>query len=67
VMGRCTKCNILIYASYEKIGKRKVWDVHFETQAPGKRKPRKEFWFWVAVLIFVGILARVIWEGFGAQ
>jgi hypothetical protein len=67
VMGKCSKCNLLIHASYEKIGKRKVWDVHFENSAPGKKKPRKEFWFWVVVLIIMSILARVFLEGSGAQ
>jgi hypothetical protein len=67
VMGHCSKCKTLIHVSYEKIGGRKVWDMHFEKPPPPKKPKPKEFWFWVMVLIVLGILFRVFRQVYGAQ
>lgn len=58
-VGKCAKCDILIYASYQKDGGRQIWEVHMEKSATSKPKPKSEFWFWMLVLIIGGLLVRV--------
>ena len=64
-MEKCSKCGILIHASYEqKEGGRKVWDIHFEKPPEAKKKepPPKDGCLTLMLLIMAVIVAVALYR-----
>jgi len=59
---RCSKCGILVYATYEqRDGGRKVWDIHFEQPpAPKKAEPKSRDGRVALLFLFFAVLAAVV-------